>query len=158
MPQPWHVLLAPLPADAVVERQPVASAEQLAAGTAGPIAGWESLSVHLSDSGRSLRHGLITVDERGTLLTATDWILHEQAKQRDGATVTIYDHHNIGGRFEDDGTFRGTVWQTKAEQAAGAEGDPRTLSSTPSAPTPDQVAALRRLSADVLQRAPAKPR
>jgi hypothetical protein len=156
MPQPWLTLLAPLPDDAVVERKSVASAEQLAAGTAGPIAGWENLSVHLSDAGNGLRHVLITVDERGTLLTATDWILHEQTQQRDGAMVTIYDHHNIGGRFEDDGTFRGSVWQTQAEQAAGAEGDSRALSSTSSAPTPDQVAALRRLAAEVMRRAPAK--
>jgi hypothetical protein len=158
MPQPWHVLLAPLPADAVVERKTVASAEQIAAGTAGPIAGWESLSVHWSEAGEGLRHVLITVDGNETVLAASDAILYERTEPREGTTLTIYDHHHIGGRFEGDGSFRGTVWQMRTEQAAGAGGDPRMISSASSAPAEDQIAALRRLAAEVMQRAPASPR
>ena len=41
---PWLSLLAPLPHDVVPQRKPVASAQQLANGTAGPIAGWQSIT------------------------------------------------------------------------------------------------------------------
>jgi hypothetical protein len=156
MPQPWHALLVPLPADAVVERRPVASAEQLAAGTAGPIAGWENLSVHLSDAGRGLRHVMITLDANGTLLSGGDGVLFERTEPRGAETTVIYDHHNIGGRFEDDGSFRGTVWHLQSEQIGDDVDQARTIASTSSAPTPDQVEALRALAAEIMRRAPAK--
>jgi hypothetical protein len=35
---------------------------------AGPIAGWENVSVHLSDPDVGLRHIQITLDARGTLI------------------------------------------------------------------------------------------
>ena len=47
MPAPsWLSLLSPLPPDAVAQRKPVASAAQLEEGTAGPIAGWQSVTVN----------------------------------------------------------------------------------------------------------------
>jgi hypothetical protein len=153
---PWHVLLAPLPADARVERKPVASPEQIAAGTADAIAGWESLTVNLSDPPRGLRHVLVTVDGDGTLLSAGDWVLVSRADERDGVAMTIHDHHNIGGRFEPDGSFRGTVWRSRSEQR-DEDDDAVTVASTPSTPTDADVEALRVLVADVLRRAPEKP-
>ena len=48
MPAPlWLSLLSPLPPEAMAQRRPVASAAQLEEGTAGPIAGWQSVSVYL---------------------------------------------------------------------------------------------------------------
>jgi hypothetical protein len=153
MNAPWHVLLAPLPAEVHVERKPVASVEQLAAGTADAIAGWESLAVHLSDPPRGLRNVLVTVDAAGTLLSAGDWVLFSRTEIRDGVEVTIHDHHSIGGRFEKDGSFRGTVWHSQSAQKGDAD-DAVTISATPSAPSAEDVEALRRLVADVMRRAP----
>lgn len=152
----WHALLAPLPAEARVERKPVASAEQLAAGTADAIAGWESLSVNLSDPPRGLRHVLVTLDGDGVLLSGGDWVLMSHTEMRDDVAVTIHDHRNIGGRFEPDGSFRGTMWRSQSEVKDDEDCEAETISSTPSAPTDSDVAALRRLVADVIARAPEK--
>jgi hypothetical protein len=152
--EPWHALLAPLPADSPVERKPVASPEQLAAGTADAIAGWESLSVLLSDPPRGLRHVLVTVDGDGTLLCAADWVLVSRAEVRDGVAMTLHDHHNIGGRFEADGSFHGTMWRSRSEVKDGEDCEAATIASTPSAPSDSDIEALRRLVAEVMRRAP----
>lgn len=76
MPVPsWLSLLSPLPDNAVVEKKPVASADQLASHSAGPIAGWQSISVHLSEPAYGLRHVLITLDEHGDLLAGSDHVM-----------------------------------------------------------------------------------
>ena len=147
----WLRLLAPLPDTAIPERSPVASAEQIANGTAGPIAGWESVKVYLSDPSVGLRHVLITLDADGKLLSAGDAILLERQEQRGDVTVTIYDQESIGGRFEDDGSFRGTRWRTRTEKV-GDEDEEGQTTSTPSPPTDDETAALRHLVDDVLKR------
>ena len=147
----WLKLLAPLPGDVTVERKAVASAEQIANGTAGPIAGWVSVAVYLSDPEAGLRHVLITLDADGKLLSGGDTILLERREQRGGVMVTIYDQESIGGRFEDDGSFRGTRWRTRTERI-GDEDDEGQTTSTPSPPTDDETAALRRLVDDVLKR------
>ena len=157
MSAPWHALLAPLPDEARIERKPVASTEQLESGTAEAIRGWDSLSVNLSDPPRGLRHVLVTLDGDGRLLSAGDWVLRSRTELRDGVAITVHDHHNIGGRFEADGSFRGTVWETRSEQIGDAD-EATPLSSTPSAPTPEQVNALRELTAEVIRRAPEKSR
>ena len=61
----WLSLLAPLPARGLINRKPVASAEQIEKGTAGPIAGWQSLTVMLSEPEYGLRHVHITLDAAG---------------------------------------------------------------------------------------------
>ena len=71
-PPGWLALLSPIPADAKPGRKPVASAEQIEKSTAGPIAGWQSISVHLSEPEYGLRHVLITLDENGQLLSGGD--------------------------------------------------------------------------------------
>jgi hypothetical protein len=150
----WHELFAPIPDDAVIERQPVASTQQIADGSAEAIAGWDSITVHLSaDSG--LRHVLLTVDGAGTLLAAGDTVLFNRTERRGDTEVTIYDHENFGGRYELDGSFRGTYWQVRSEQSPG-EDEAAVMHSTPLPPTEGQIAALNRLVADVLRRAPAK--
>lgn len=146
----WLRLLAPLPDTAVPERRPVASAEQIANGTADAIAGWESVAVHLSAGDAGLRHVLITVDADGQLLSGGDWVLFQRQEQRGDILMTIYDHDSIGGRFDADGVFHGTRWRTHAEKIG--EDDEGTMTATPSPASADEAAALRRLVDDVLRR------
>jgi hypothetical protein len=147
----WLALLAPLPDDAVVERKAVASAQQIADGTAGPIAGWQSISVNLSSPRAGSRNILITVDASGTLLSGGDHVLFV-TPPADAASPAIYDHESVGGRFEVDGSFRGTRWRTRTEQMPDADDDGTTTLSEPSAPTEQEIAALRSLIAEVMRR------
>jgi hypothetical protein len=147
----WLELLVPIPEHAVPERKPVASAEQIANGTDGPIAGWTSVTVHLSAPPIGLRHFMVTIDASGKVLSASDHVLIAHEVMRDGVELTISDHHNIGGRYEDDGSFRGTRWHTHMEGPADSD-EPSASQSTPSAPTEEEIAALTRLVADVMAR------
>lgn len=155
MPPAWLALLAPLPDDVVIERKPVASPELIAAGKADAIAGWDSITVNLSDPAHGLRHVLITLDGAGTLLSGGDSVMFHREEQRGGELWNIYDHENVGGRFEADGSFRGTRWRSRTEHL-GDDDDPKASTSTPSPPSEDDVARLRALVAWVLARAPGK--
>lgn len=148
----WLALLTAVPDDVVIERKPVASPQMLASGQAGPIAGWESLRVHLSHQA-GLRHLLVTIDERGALLSANDGVTLHREEMRGAECWNIYDHESLGGRFETDGSFRGTRWVTRTEQL-GDDETAATSSSTPSTPTPEDVERLRVLVAWVMARAP----
>lgn len=150
----WLALFAPLPDDAVVERKPVASPELVASGKADPIAGWDSISVHLSDVA-GLRHVLITLDANDQLLSASDMVLFQRQEQRGRAVVTIYDQENVGGRYEEDGSFRGTRWVTHTEQI-GDDDEHAHTTSLPSPPSPADVTSLRAVVDAVLRRAPAR--
>jgi len=147
----WLSLLSPLPPDAVVNRKPVASAAQLAAGTAGPIAGWQSITVNLSEPEFGLRHVQITLDEHGRLPAGSDSVMFvRQVNDQDEATIT--DHESVGGRFEVDGSFRGTHWNSRLESSGGNDEDSVTTASANRSPTEDEIARLRRLVEDVLAR------
>jgi hypothetical protein len=149
----WLSLLVPLPPDAKPQRKPVASAEQLAQGTAGPIAGWQSITVYLSEPAYGLRHVQITLDERGQLLTGGDHVMFVRETTPDGMQATLTDHESVGGRFEPDGSFRGTYWKTTLESPAdGSDDASTTRSAEHRPPSEDEVAALRRIIADVLNR------
>lgn len=148
----WHALFAPIPDGAVIERKPVASAQQMADGSAAAIAGWDSITVHLSGE-TGLRHVMLTVDADGSVLAAGDTVLFDRIERRGDTEVTIYDHENMGGRYERDGSFRGTYWQTRTEQVGDAV-EPAVTQSTPLPPTAEQIAALNRLVAEILRRAP----
>lgn len=153
MPPAWLALLAPLPDDVVIERKPVASAELVAAGKVDAIAGWDSITVNLSDLEHGLRHVLITLDADGTLISGGDAVMFHREEQRGDELWSINDHHNIGGRFEPDGSFRGTRWVTHTE-SIGGDDEPKTSSHSPSTPSDNDVAQLRALIAWVLERAP----
>ncbi|MGE3889018.1 MAG: hypothetical protein AB7H81_21520, partial [Vicinamibacterales bacterium] len=90
---PWHVLLAPLPADAVVKRQPIGSPEILASPEGAAIAGWESLTVEMSAGARGLRHVMVTLDASGRPISAADTVLY-----RDDGEIR---QESIGGRIEE---------------------------------------------------------
>ena len=151
----WLALFAALPDDAVVERKPVASPELIASGKADAIAGWESLTVYLSDPAAGLRHVLITLDGNGTLLSGGDTVLFQREEQRGRDLVTIYDQESVGGRFEEDGSFRGTRWITHTEQIGDDDENAQTT-SLPSPPSEQDVASLRAIVEAVLRRAPGR--
>lgn len=150
---PWLALFAPLPDDAGVERKPVASAEQIAKGTAGPIAGWQKVTVNVSDPDRGLRHVQVTLDADGRLLSGSDHVMFIRETTPDGSSALLTDHESVGGRFETDGSFRGTHWLTTLENSADGETS-TTRAAVHRAPTEVEVERLRRLIDEVLRRAP----
>jgi hypothetical protein len=153
MPAPaWLSLLAPLPHDVVPQRKPVASAQQLADGTAGPIAGWHSITVNLSEPDFGLRHVQITLDEQGQLLAGGDFVMFVRETTPDGGEATVTDHESIGGRFEEDGDFRGTHWKATLETSADEDESSVTRSAQHRRPSADEIAELKRIIDDVLNR------
>ena len=147
----WLALLAPIPADVVPERKPVASAEQIAQGTAGPIAGWENVSVNLSDPDVGLRHLQLTLDASGTLIAAGDHVMLIRETTPDGSEVTLSEHESIGGRYEADGSFNGTRWHNRLITTPGSDDDPE-HHATSSIPPTEDAAALRALAGETLSR------
>jgi hypothetical protein len=151
MPAPdWLGLFAPLPGDAVVVRKPVASPQQIAAGTAGPIAGWQNVTVYLSEPALGVRHVQVTLDANGVLLAGNDHVMFIRHSAPDGS-ATLTDHESVGGRFETDGSFRGTHWKATLE-GGGDEETSVTRSAEHREPTPAEVEALRRLIDALLRR------
>lgn len=150
----WLALFASLPDHAVFERKPVASMDLLRSGKADAIAGWESITVDLSDA-TGMRHVLVTLDGDGKLLSASDHVMLQRTEPRDRHIVTVYDHENVGGRFEEDGAFHGTRWQTRTEQIDDDD-EPAQMTSLPSPPSASDQASLRALVEDVIRRAPAR--
>ena len=157
-PPDWLGLFAPLPAGVKPGRKPVASAEQIEQGTAGPIAGWQSISVNLSEPDHGLRHVLITLDENGQLLSGGDHVMFvRETAPHDDSIATVTDHESVGGRFESDGSFRGTYWKTTLESAPDDEDSSIARSAEKRAPSDDEIAALRRIITDVLARMNSEP-
>ena len=148
----WLSLLSPIPPDVTVQRKPVASAEQLAKGTAGPIAGWVSVSVNLSAPKYGLRHVLITLDENGQLLSGSDHVMFVR-ETTPGDEATLTEHESVGGRFEKDGSFLGTYWKMMLESAPDDDENSVARSHEKRVPTDDEIALLRRIIADILSRA-----
>lgn len=147
----WLALLAPIPDDVVPERKPVASAEQIAQGTAGPIAGWENVSVNLSHPGLGLRHVQLTLDASGTLIAAGDHVMLIRETTPDGAEVTLSEHESIGGRYETDGSFNGTRWHSRLVTIPGSDDEPES-EATSAVPAAGDGAALHLLAAEILSR------
>lgn len=155
MPAPsWLALLSPLPAAAIIERKPVASAEQLAQGTAGPIAGWQSITVNLSEPDVGLRHVQITLDADGELLAGGDSVMFVRETTPDGSEATLTEHHSVSGRFEKDGSFRGTHWTMVLENSPNEDESSVARSHEHRPPTEQEIGALRRIIEDALNRKP----
>ena len=146
----WHSLLGPLPSNAVPQRQAVASAEVQASPAGAAIAGWEQLVLHLSAGAAGLRTILVVLDGTGALLSASDSVLyHTGPNHAAGAGAML--QLSIGGRFEDDGSFHGTRWHSVAVERVGT--DEPEWESTPSQPSEDDVDGLRRVVAELMQKA-----
>jgi len=158
---PWHALLAPLPADAVPRRKPVAPPEVLATPEGAAIAGWEQLTIELSAGAAGLRHVLVVLDAAGQPISACDWVLYRSEVPKrvdagDAASPIEYEievcHESVGGRIEPDGTFRGTRWRSVGIEPVGAD-EPQ-LESTPSEPSAADAESIKGLVAEVMRRLP----
>ena len=149
----WLALLTDVPADVTPRRKPVASAQQIEQGTAGPIAGWQNIIVDLSEPAFGLRHVQITLDANGQLLSGSDHVMFvRETDPKDDSIATLTEHESVGGRFETDGSFVGTYWKTILEASADDPDTSITRSAERRTPSEDEVAALRRIIADVLSR------
>jgi len=147
--RPWHALLAPLPADAVPHRKPVAPPEVLAKPEGVAIAGWEQVVVDLSAGSAGLRVVMVVLDATGQPISASDAVLYRM-KVAEQPGVVEYHHENIGGRLEADGTFRGTRWRSVTVETGPEEEVER--EATSSEPTEADVTALKALVAELLRR------
>ena len=149
----WNTLLAPLPPDAIPQREPVAPPEVLARPEGAAIAGWDHIVLHLSDPCHGLRTIIVVIDETGRVISAGD-----STFWRIAADPPSVRHESLGGRFEADGTFRGTHWVSVGpdpgidEDEADPPAEPTRLESTRREPTPDEIAALRALVDEMLRR------
>jgi len=157
--KPWQALLAPLPDDVLVRRQPVGSPEVLATPEGAAIAGWEQLTVELSAGIAGLRHVLVVLDATGQPISASDHVLYwsEVSKTDKNADTSSgsaphaeFYQESIGGRFETDGTFRGTRWQTVGEDYG--DGSEPKMDSTPSEPSVADIAGIKALVAEIIKR------
>jgi hypothetical protein len=154
----WHTLFAPLPSDAVPRRRPVAPPEILAAPTGSAIAGWEQISLDLSAGADGLRVVLVVLDADGVPLSASDAVLYRTgpdgaSPSEDGDAPAVIHQESVGGRFEPDGSFRGTRWHSVAVDPGGGS-DELQWESTPSEPSASDVAGLRAMVADLMRRQP----
>lgn len=140
----WHALLAPLPAATSVRREPVGSPEVRASPEGAAIAGWEQLVVELSAGPAGLRIILVVLDGSGRPIVANDMVLF-QLPPPDRSR-----QESLGGRFEDDGSFRGTHWDAEAPDQPDDE--TAVWNMTKREPSADEVRALTALVADVVQR------
>lgn len=151
----WHVLLGPLPSDAMPLRQPVAPPEVLAGPNGWAVAGWEQLVLHLSAGAAGSRTFLVVLDASGALVSAGDAVLYrtgltDPAPPPEDAAALIR-QESVGGRFEPGGSFHGTRWQSVAIDRGEEELD---WESTPSEPSPDDVTRLRALVVELIRRQP----
>lgn len=156
----WHVLLGPLPAGAIPTRQPVASPEVLAGPTGWAIAGWEQLVLYLSAGSAGSRTILVVLDGSGTLLSASDGVLYRRglsgsSPPDDPDAPVLIEQESVGGRYEPDGSFRGTHWHSVAEDPGGS--DELDWQSRKREPSPAGVEGLRKVVAGLIRRAPSPP-
>jgi hypothetical protein len=111
------------------------------------LAGWESLVLELSAGSAGLRVLQVLLDAEGRLLSASDHVLFRS--EAEGRPVQIR-QESIGGRFESDGSFRGTFWLVTGPEPIDEE-EPR-WELSPREPTTGEVQALRRVIVEVMRR------
>lgn len=153
MPADWLQLLAPLPEGAAPRRSPVASPGTDGAKPGSPIAGWTNVVLDLSDMPHGTRVVLVTLDADGRAISASD---HVYLRDISGLEVrAALEAHvpmrqeSVGGRFEEDGSFRGTHWTVEGMESD--EDEPR-WTHTPRPPTDEEAAALKELAEELLRR------
>jgi hypothetical protein len=127
----------------------VAAAAGLEPAAAAAIAGWTSLVLDLTAGADGLRVVHVLLDAEGRPLSASDHVLFRSAS-RDGTGRPWMRQENIGGRFESDGSFRGTCWQVEGPEPEDDE--PPQWSAVPRPPTTEEIAGLTALVAEVRRR------
>jgi hypothetical protein len=145
----WHALLAPLPAGARPRRRPVATTATLGPSAAAAVAGWFSLVLDLSAGAEGLRVVQVLLDADGRALSACDHV-HFRSASRDDTGRPWIRQENIGGRYEADGSFRGTSWRTEGPEPAHDE--PPRWTAVPRSPTAEEIAGLDALVGEMRRR------
>ena len=143
----WHALLAPLPDDAQPELRPVLPPELAGRPESAAVAGWRTLSLYLSAGAEGLRHVMVTLDASGQALSAGDTVLY---RQPEGSQVR-WRHESLGGRLEEDGTFRGTRWRSVSIGPLDSD-ETQMLEQERFEPSADEVARLKALVAELIRR------
>lgn len=148
----WLALLAPLPADAIPRRKPVAEPGSPQAASDSPIHGWESLLLDLSDPPFGTRIVMVTLDADGRAISASDHVMvrHVSGADADASVPVHMTQHSVGGRIEPDGTLRGTHWTVEGPEPEGDEAPQ--WSQVPRPPSADERARLLQLVRDLLSR------
>jgi hypothetical protein len=153
-PVTWHALLAPLPPGARPRRRPVATTADLDPSAAAAVAGWSSLVLDLSAGAGGLRVVQVLLDAEGRPLSASDHVLFRSAGGEESGRPWIR-QENIGGRYETDGTFRGTCWLTEGPEPADDE--PPRWNARPRPPTAEEITGLAALVGEMRRRGDADP-
>ena len=149
----WLKLLAPLPHDATPRRSPVASPGSEGAKPGSPIAGWTNVVIDLSDMPYGTRVVLITLDADGRAISASDHVYLRDISRLD-VKEAMFAHvpmrqESVGGRIEEDGSFRGTHWTVEGMESD--EDEPK-WTHTPRPPSDTETSALMELVGEVLKR------
>lgn len=147
---PWHALLAPLPVGARPVRRPIAPPEVLATAEGAAIAGWTSVTLEFSAPGRGLRHLLVTLDETGRPIGASDNVLFRAPNPEQPTGPADMRQESIGGRLETDGTFHDTCWLVTGPEPENDE--PPAWDMRSRAPREEEIAVLKALVADLVAR------
>ena len=142
----WHVLLAPLPPDATPTRRRIGPEMSAPDAPDSAIAGWSELVLDLSAGPTGSRVIQVVLDPRDRLLAASDMVYFRPVPA--DRCDSRHRQESIGGRFEEDGSFRGTCWIGTA--TGPAEDENLQWDLTPSQPVEVEVAALRRLVTSVM--------
>lgn len=145
----WHALLAPLPDGARPRRRPVATTADLEPSAAAAVAGWSSLVLDLTAGTEGLRVVQVLLDADGRPLSASDHVLFRSASRDETGRPWIR-QENIGGRYESDGSFRGTCWRSEGTEPSDDE--PPRWSAIPRSPTVEEIAGLGVLVAEMRRR------
>ena len=153
MPAEWLRLLAPLPESVTPRRSPVASPGTDGAKPGSPIAGWTNVVIDLSDMPHGTRVVLITLDADGRAISASDHVYLRdisrlELKAAMHARVPMR-QESVGGRIEEDGSFRGTHWTVEGMESD--EDEPK-WNHTPRPPSDQETSALLELVEEVLRR------
>jgi hypothetical protein len=127
----------------------VATTANLEPSAAAAIAGWSSLVLDLTAGAEGLRVVQVLLDGEGRPLSASDHVLFRSASRDDTGRPWMR-QENIGGRFESDGSFRGTCWQVEGPEPADDE--PPRWSAVPRSPTAEEIAGLAALVQEMRRR------
>jgi len=129
----------------------VAPASLTETETGRAIAGWEHVVLHLSAGAAGLRNLMVVLDETGRPIAANDSVLYGTTPEDNDQGLVHYQHISIGGRFEPDGSFNGTCWDITGSESGSGEIVHSDMEK--SAPTEAQIAKLRALVAELLDKA-----
>ena len=142
----WHALLAPLPPVATPTRRRIGPEVSAPDAPESAIAGWSELVLDLSAGPTGSRVIQVVLDPADHPLAASDMVYFRPVPA--DRADSRHRQESIGGRFEEDGSFRGTCWIGTA--TGPAEDESLQWDLTPSQPVEEQVAALRKLVTSVM--------